>query len=124
MKQPQEMAVRTAGFDFVMFMAEDMDRARAFYEALFALTPGEFHSRNYVEYDLEDGNTFALGHNPGAPHVPVGGIMFNVDDAQSASERVEELGGKRIANFGGDRCATAWCTDPEGNAFGLHQRNN
>jgi predicted enzyme related to lactoylglutathione lyase len=122
MKQIESRPVKAGGFDFVMFLAQDMKRARAFYESLLSLTPRDFDSENFVEYDLPDGNTFAIGRNPGAPHTPLGGIMFGVEDAEAARNRVEALGGKLIANFGGARCTTAWCTDTEGNAFGLHQR--
>src|ERR1700722_3670556 len=110
------------GFDFVMYQAKDMAKTRAFYESLFNLTPAQFDSEYFVEYDLEDGNTFALGHHPSAPHVAMGGIMFSVPDAEAASKRVTELGGKVEAQFGGDICTTQWCTDPDGNYFGLHQR--
>jgi len=110
------------GFDFVMFQAKDMAKTRAFYEGLFGLEAGDIDSEYFVEYDLADGNTFALGHHPTAPFVAMGGIMFAVDDAATAAERVAGLGGKVEAQFGGDSCATQWCTDPDGNYFGLHQR--
>ena len=122
MNQVQTAPFTTKGFDFVTFLAEDMPRARNFYESLLQLQPGEFDSEYFIEYDLADGNTFAIGHNPGAPHTPVGGIMFNVEDAEAAAERVVSLGGKITGNFSGAKCKTAWCTDTEGNHFGLHQR--
>ncbi len=122
MNEVQTAPFTLKGFDFVMFLAEDMPRARKFYESLFHLHPGEFESEYFVEYDLPDGNTFALGHNPGAPHTPIGGIMFNVENAEAAAERAVSLGAKLAGNFGGANCKTAWCTDTEGNYFGLHQR--
>lgn len=122
MSEIQIAPYKTKGFDFVMFLAEDMPRARKFYESLFEIEPGEFDSENFVEYNLPDGNTFALGHNPGAPHTPIGGVMFNVEDAGATADRVVFLGGKLVGNFSGRNCATAWCTDTEGNTFGLHQR--
>jgi predicted enzyme related to lactoylglutathione lyase len=82
----------------------------------------QFDSEYFVEYDLSDGNTFAIGHHPTAPFVPMGGIMFAVDNAEEAGQRAESLGGKVVAKMGGEICTTAWCTDPDGNWFGLHQR--
>jgi predicted enzyme related to lactoylglutathione lyase len=110
------------GFDFVMYQAKDMAKTRAFYEGLFNLVPGQFDSENFVEYNLPDGNTFALGHHPTAPFVAMGGIMFAVPDAAALAERVKTLGGNVVAQYGGEICTTQWCTDPDGNAFGLHQR--
>ena len=114
--------VRTTGFDFVMYLTDDMKRARSFYESLFGLKPGTIDSENFVEYDLPDGNTFALGHNPSAPRVPCGGAMFGVPDAETATARVEALGGKLLGRFGGDVCTSGFCVDPDGNPFGVHQR--
>ena len=122
MKQMSDSPQQAKGFDFVMYLTADMKRARDFYESLFGIKPGAFESENFVEYDLADGNTFAIGHNPSAPFVALGGIMFSVEDAQAAGARAEALGGKIVAQFGGEHCTTAWCTDPEGNSFGLHQR--
>ncbi|MDE2480954.1 MAG: hypothetical protein KGN02_02045 [bacterium] len=115
-------AITLRGIDFVMFQVTDMPRARAFWETLLGLNPGAFDSEYYVEYDLPDGSTFALGKHPTQPHVAMGGIMFGVEHAEHGAERVTELGGTFHANFGGEICATAWCSDPDGNFFGLHQR--
>lgn len=122
MTTTQTSAIAAKGFDFVMFQTADMKKARAFYEGLFGIVPGAIESEYFVEYELADGNTFALGHNPSAPFVAMGGIMFSVDDAQAGRARVEALGGTFHNEFGGDSCTTAWCTDPDGNYFGLHQR--
>ena len=115
-------SITLRGIDFVMFQVTDMPRARAFWEALLGLTPGEFVSEYYVEYNLPDGKAFALGKHPSQPHVAMGGVMFGVDSAQNGAARVTALGGTFHANFGGQICSTAWCTDPDGNYFGLHER--
>ncbi len=110
------------GFDFVMYLVDDMPRARSFYEALFGLTPGAFDSEYFVEYELPDGGTFALARDPSAAREPSGGAMFGVTDAEAAIARVETLGGKLLRRYGGDHCTSGWCTDSEGNPFGVHQR--
>jgi predicted enzyme related to lactoylglutathione lyase len=114
--------METTGFHFVMYLTDDMPRARAFYESLFSLKPGAFNSEYFVEYDLADGGTFALAHNPTAPRIQCGGAMFGVADSEAAIARVEELGGKLLDRFGGDSCSSGWCVDPDGNPFGVHQR--
>ncbi|MBC5825075.1 MAG: hypothetical protein GIW99_03585 [Candidatus Eremiobacteraeota bacterium] len=116
----QPMALR--GFDFVMYLVDDMTRARSFYEKLFALTPGAINSEYFVEYDLPDGATFALARDPSAKRDPSGGAVFGVADTEAAIARVEQLGGKLLRRYGGDSCTSGWCSDPEGNPFGVHQR--
>ncbi len=117
-----ETASILRGFDFVMYLVEDMKRARTFYEELFALTPGDIDSEYFVEYDLPDGGTFALAKDPSVAREPSGGAMFGVTDAQGAIARVEQLGGKLLRRYGGESCTSGWCADTEGNPFGVHQK--
>jgi len=110
------------GMHFVMYLTDDFARARTFYESLFGLVPGAIDSPYFVEYDLPDGNAFALAHMPDGSRGPSGGAMFGVPDAEQAIARVEELGGKLLARYGGQSCSSGYCTDTEGNPFGVHQR--
>ena len=114
----------TRGFDFVIIQTRDMRKLRAFYEALLNLKASLEYEDMYVEYDLPDGNTFAIGRDPSATEfVPTGSIVFGVEDAESLGKRVVELGGTYEKRFGsGDPCFSEWCRDPDGNYFGLHQR--
>jgi predicted enzyme related to lactoylglutathione lyase len=112
----------TSGMDFVMFQTKNMAVARAFYEGLFGWKASMEYEDFYVEYDLPDGTTFAIGRDPSAPFVAMGGIMFGVPDAAAARERAVALGAAHHKDYGGGSCTTAWCTDPDGNAFGLHER--
>ena len=115
--------MKTRGFDFVMYQTRDMARSRAFYEGILELTATIEYQDFYVEYDLPDGNTFALGRDPEAAFVAMGGIMFGVDDAEAIRKKAESLGGTYHKRYGnGEPCFTEWCTDPDGNAFGLHQK--
>lgn len=112
----------TRGFDFVLIQTTDMRRLRAFYEGLLALRPTFEYQDFYVEYDLPDGATFAIGRDPEAAFAPTGGIVFGVADASAGRARVEALGGRYIKQYGGEHCTAAWCADPDGNVFGLHER--
>lgn len=114
--------LKTTGFDFVMFMMEDMKRGRTFYESLFDLKPGKFESENFVEYELEDGNAFALAYYPQGEKITLGGAMFTVPDVEAAIARAQELGATLLGRFGGEVCDSGWLRDPEGNHFGVHKR--
>ncbi|GAC1560501.1 MAG: VOC family protein [Vulcanimicrobiaceae bacterium] len=118
----QQRSSTLRGFDFVMYLVDDMQRARRFYEELFALTPGAIDSEYFVEYDLPDGGVFALARDPSAAREPSGGAMFGVTNAESAIADVERLGGKLLRRYGGESCTSGWCVDTEGNPFGVHQR--
>jgi len=114
--------VTTTGLDFAMYLVKDLKRARTFYEDVFDLRTGQYESDGYVEYELPDGNTFALCVAPGDGHVQCGGLMFAVPDVGAAVERVKECGGTFFLNYGGDICDSGWCADPDGNPFGVHKR--
>lgn len=114
--------ISTTGFDFVMYLVRDMAKARTFYEGLFDLKPGQFDRDNFVEYDLSDGNTFALAVAPGGDFAQCGGAMFAVPDIEQGAQRVKDLGGTFFISFSGQVCTSAWCADPDGNRFGLHKR--
>ncbi|GAC1476490.1 MAG: VOC family protein [Vulcanimicrobiaceae bacterium] len=118
----QQRSSTLRGFDFVMYLVDDMQRARRFYEELFALTSGAIDSKYFVEYDLPDGGVFALARDPSAAREPSGGAMFGVTNAESAIADVERLGGKLLRRYGGESCTSGWCVDTEGNPFGVHQR--
>jgi predicted enzyme related to lactoylglutathione lyase len=122
MQQRVHEPIVVDGLHFVIYLTDDMQRARNFYESLFGFTVGTYDSEYYVEYDLPDGNAFALGHLPSTPRTPSGGAVFGVPDAEAAIVQIEALGGKLITRYGGDTCASGWCLDTEGNAFGVHQR--
>jgi predicted enzyme related to lactoylglutathione lyase len=109
--QELDAPIATTGVHFVMYLTEDLARARTFYELLFGLESGPLESPYFVEYDLPDGGAFALAHLPDAPRTPSGGAMFGVPDAEKAIERVEALGGKLLARYGGAICTTGWCLD-------------
>jgi predicted enzyme related to lactoylglutathione lyase len=110
------------GFDFAMVLVSDMARSRAFYEGALGLKPGAIDSDQFVEYDLADGNTFAIAVAPPGMHQQCGGVLFAVPDVDAAVERIKTLGGTFFANMGGKICVSGWCADPDGNPFGVHRR--
>jgi uncharacterized protein len=102
---------------------DDVDRGRAFYEALFGwrLAPGP--SR---------GHTIETPNVPGGMHGGDRGaspyVFFRVDDMEAALARVRELGGSiEEMDVEGDADSAArfgrfkLCRDDQGSAFGLHE---
>jgi predicted enzyme related to lactoylglutathione lyase len=112
----------TTGLDFAMVLVQDMTRARAFYETVLGLPAAAEMSEAFVEYELPDGNTFAIAKAPEGMHQQLGGLMFAVPDVDAAVERVKANGGTFFTNFGGTICTSGWCADPDGNPFGVHRR--
>src|SRR5215469_16426081 len=91
----------TRGFVYVLIQTTDMKRLRAFYESLLDLKATVEYQDFYVEYDLPDGNTFAIGRDPGATEfMATGGIVFGVNDGEALGKRVVELGGTYVKRYG------------------------
>lgn len=110
------------GLDVVFYTVKDMGRARAFYEALFGLKPS-MESDYWVEYDLPDGSTFALAHDPQGGWKEGHGLMLGVTDRNVSAEKAKQLGGTITdRKFESSGCGAFECIDPEGNYLYLHQR--
>jgi uncharacterized protein len=103
---------------------EDVERGRAFYEALLGwrFKPGP----------TGDGFTITAGGVPGGMHGGDAGaspyVFFRVDDMETALQRVRGLGGTvdDIDVDGDDESVAQYgrftlCRDNQGSPFGLHQ---
>lgn len=114
--------IATRGLDVVFYLVKDMKRARAFYEALFDLQIG-LESDYWVEYQLPDGNTFALGNDPVGGWHEGNGVMFGVPSIDEAVDRAVSLGGrKHERDFDSPGCRSAAVIDTEDNLLLLHER--
>jgi predicted enzyme related to lactoylglutathione lyase len=110
------------GLDVVFYTVQDMRRARAFYEGLFGLPIG-VESEHWVEYELPDGATFALAHDPQGGWKEGHGLMLGVSNMDDAVERAKALGAAITdRKFEGPSCRAAECIDTEGNYVYFHQR--
>lgn len=108
---------------------EDMDRAVAFYEALFQIKlevmgdpTGETLMRAFPSNRQASGASGALVSSPhGGPGVGGTLIYFSVEDCGVTEARVEEAKGKVVrGKFSiGDFGWVSLCMDTEGNMFGL-----
>lgn len=114
------------GLDFVALPVADMARAKAFYAEMFGLTPGEFDSEAFVEYDLPGGNTLALGDTTamGVAFEPVtgGSLALAVDDVFATFARFKERGLAEVPEaFETPVCYMGLVKDSEGNRLILHR---
>ena len=110
------------GIDCVCYLAKDFARAKAFYQNNLGLKPST-EGDNWVEFELNDGSTFALAQLPDGQWYPAGGAMFAVPDVRAAVEAFRAAG----VTIHGDMndtpvCHMAWCNDTEGNNFAVHMR--
>jgi uncharacterized protein len=111
--------------------ADDLDRARVFYQDAFGWTINAIPELGYtiVETTPIDNET-NMPTEPGAINggmmqreAPITGpvITIGVDDVDAALRRVEELGGKTVSpkQSVAEMGFAAYFSDPEGNVVGL-----
>jgi predicted enzyme related to lactoylglutathione lyase len=110
--------------------ADDLDRARAFYQQVFDWTINSMPELDYSIVETTPIDETNLPSEPGAINggmmrreAPITGpvIVIGVDDIDASLQRIEELGGKTespkqpVADMG----FAAYFSDPEGNIVGL-----
>ena len=110
---------------------QQMDRARAFYEAVLGVTLTRLEGLDHEMWAFPmnptgTGASGALIHMPGAPSGFKGTMVyFSCQDCAIEAGRVEEAGGQikegkmSIGPYG----FIAMAFDTEGNLFGLHSQN-
>jgi len=118
-------ATRIRGIDTHHYLAKDLQRAIAFYRDVLGLTPSATASWEHgTEFDLGDGSTFGVFKMPNDTWYPCGGVVFAVDDIDAMTGRLEEARVQFYTHGVMETpvCRIAWCQDPEGNNFAIHQR--
>lgn len=104
--------------------ADDMDRAKAFYESVFDWTfnkfdgPQEYYFVATGEGPGIDGGMFRR-QGPMVGHIN----SVSVDDIDACCERIKAAGGEIVVEKMpiGDTLFIAYAKDLEGSLFGLHQ---
>jgi predicted enzyme related to lactoylglutathione lyase len=114
--------MKPTGIAAVYYLAKDLARGVAFYRDVIGL-PVAREEAHFVEFELGDGSAFGVSHMPGVWY-PGGGVMFEVPDINAAVARLREAGVQFYTDGALESpvCHVAWCADPEGNNFALHQR--
>jgi len=103
---------------YITMQTRDLDRARAFYGALF----GWQVERGHVEGGGHIANTrFPMGFLASEEAEPSGPVTlyFRVDDIERYARRVEELGGRVLARSEHPSGGGAECVDDQGFRFDL-----
>ena len=106
-----------------MLMAQDMDRAVAFYKNVIGLDV-KLHTPGWSELGGEDA-VVAL-HGGGDGEYRPTGLGFGVADVAAACEEVTDGGGTVInppEERAGEGIVLARVADPEGNGISLSQRS-
>jgi predicted enzyme related to lactoylglutathione lyase len=113
------------GIDIVTYLAQDAERAKAFYRDTLGLAVTAEYGSQGAEFELGDGVTFGIWKMTDGSFRPTRGVMFAVDDIKSA---VETYGSRGVvfeddgAIYENPACFMAFASDSEGNSFILHQR--
>lgn len=115
------------GIDITTYLVQDPARAKAFYRDTLGLDVTQEYGEQGAEFTFADGTTFGIWKMTDGSYRPSGGVMFAVDDLESA---VREYRSRGVA-FEDDgaieetpACYMAFGTDTEGNSFILHQRKS
>jgi predicted enzyme related to lactoylglutathione lyase len=105
----------------------DMKRARAFYEQVLGLKPGEeLAGGKWIEYNVGNG-IFALTNiNPNwKPSDQGTAIAFEVDDIDATVEKLKKSGTKFFMEKSETPiCWMAIVHDPDGNKVVIHKRKS
>ena len=104
-----------------MLMAQDMDRAVAFYRDVIGLE-SKFSSPMWSE--LAFGDAIVALHGGGNDELRSTGLSFQVEDLDSAVREIERGGGRvtrEPEDRSGEPIRLAEVVDTEGNAFALTQ---
>jgi predicted enzyme related to lactoylglutathione lyase len=118
-------SVRTTGIDAHHYLAKDLARATAFYRDVLGLRPSSDSKWDHgTEFELGDGSTFGIFAMPDGSWYPCGGVMFAVTGIEAAAKRLRDAGVQFFTNgvLETPACRVAWCQDPEGNNFAIHER--
>ncbi|MNY30489.1 Glyoxalase-like domain protein [compost metagenome] len=112
--------------DFVGMPVQDMERARAFYEGMLGLKPGDIASAAWIEYDLPDDTALALCdvRVMGLEFQPIqaGGMALRTPDLEAVFARLKQAGHAVAEDvIETSVCHMAMVKDSEGNAFLLHR---
>jgi predicted enzyme related to lactoylglutathione lyase len=111
--------------DLSGYMCKDGARAIAFYRDVLGLEPVKLYPKNRgAEYELPDGTTFGLfgGGGKVMPFQPGNGILFAVDDLDSAVAALKARGIPVVMELETPVCNMAMINDTEGNSVFLHKR--
>jgi len=113
---------------FFAYGISNIKKSRPFYEGFLGLKSGtEFPAKDdseYIEYDIEDGNTLAIGVSDQWPPSETGAsIAFEVEDLDMWLKKIKD---KKIKIASGPHdfpgCRMVVIMDPDKNKMTLHHK--
>ncbi len=109
---------------FVAYSVSDVPRAVAFYRDIIGLQPSEMASEHWVEFDVGP-TTFGIGRGEGIGIKPGSqcSAVFEVDNLAEFRNKLKAQGVAVTDIMEGPTCKSCFVTDPDGNRFALHHRN-
>ena len=117
-------ATKVKGVDAAVYMVKDLDRAIKFYTDFIGFEPTMTAPGFYAEWTFPNGETFGIYKSDEQEWRMGGGMLFAVDDIQSAVADYKQRG----IDFEDDAaiedspvCRMAFANDSEGNRFIIHQ---
>lgn len=110
------------GVAFTMYPVTDMARAVAFYRDEIGLTPTDYASGFWTEFDVA-GATFGIGNfeQVGTPGSGAS-LALEVDDLTAAHARLVDRGVEISDPHDLPNCRLSVVRDPDGNQVWLHQK--
>jgi predicted enzyme related to lactoylglutathione lyase len=113
------------GIDLAACFVSDPARSIAFYRDVLGLQPTEIDDKGRgAEFTLADGQTFGVW-NPGDDGPKAGSVvMFAVGEIGAAVARIRANGGTVSDPDETPVCFMAFGSDPDGNAYMIHQRKS
>jgi len=113
------------GMDLSGYLVRDPQRAIAFYRDVLGLEPTATDEQGRgAEFTLADGTTFGVWNSGDGSETTGGFIMFTVDDARQATEKLRARGLKLSDPMESPVCFMSFGQDPDGNGFAIHQRKD
>jgi predicted enzyme related to lactoylglutathione lyase len=112
------------GMDLAGYTVSDGKRALAFYRDVLGLTPTSVDAEGRgAEFTFADGSTFGVWNpNPAGQGSPGAIVMFAVADARATVAQLRDRGLEIGDAYETGVCVMAQASDPDGNAFIIHQR--
>lgn len=118
-------AIKVKGVDAAYYMVKDLDRATRFYNDFLGMEPTLTVPDTVAEWTFAGDETFGIYKSPEGEWFSGHGMLFAVDDINSAVADYKRRGIKFDDDGKIDEspvCWMAFAEDTEGNRFIVHQR--
>jgi predicted enzyme related to lactoylglutathione lyase len=113
------------GMDLSAYFVSDPKRSIAFYRDVLGIQPTAVDDEGRgAEFTLADGQTFGVWNSGDDGPKSGGCMMFTVADVNAAVARIRASGGTVGDPNESPVCFMAFGSDPDGNAYIVHQRKS